>query len=335
MDTTNAAGCREFGYAADDRWAQCPAGWGWKEATAVATDSRDRVYVFNRGDHPLMVFDRDGTFLASWGEGLFVRPHGISIGPDDAVYLTDDSDHTVRKFTPDGRLLLTLGTSGKPSDTGATSTDFRTIVHSGPPFHYPCNVALSPAGEIYVGDGYGNARVHKFAPDGRLLLSWGEPGSGPGQFYIPHGIAVDREGIVYVADRENSRIQLFTPEGAYLREWTDVARPCQVFIDGNGTCYVAELGYRAGMWAGTTAPAPDATGGRLSIFGRDGKLLARWGGGSNPTAPGDFFAPHDVCVDSRGDVYVAEVTMSAGGNRGLVSPDCHSLQKFVLRGGAP
>jgi DNA-binding beta-propeller fold protein YncE len=269
----------------------------------------------------------------SWGEGLFTRPHGICIGPDDAVYLTDDADHTVRKFSPDGRLLLTLGASGRPSDTGAASNDYRTIARAGAPFHYPCNVALSPAGEIYVSDGYGNARVHQFAPDGRHLRSWGEPGSGPGQFHIPHGIAIDRDGNVYVADRENSRIQLFTPDGGYLSEWVDVARPCQVFIDQSGKCYVAELGYRAGVWPGTTAPTPDATGGRVSILDPDGNLLARWGGGVNPTAPGDFFAPHDICVDSRGDIYVAEVTWSAGGNRGLVSSDCPSLQKFTFRRG--
>lgn len=330
MRTKNAGDCREFGYEADDHWAKCPTGWHWNEATAVATDSHDRVYVFNRGDHPLMIFDRGGTFLASWGEGLFVRPHGICIGPDDSVYLTDDADHTVRKFTPDGQLLLTLGTSGKHSDTGATSMDFRTIVRAGPPFHYPCNVAIAPAGEIYVCDGYGNACVHKFSPDGRLLFSWGAPGNGPSQFHIPHGIAVDREGVVYVADRENSRIQLFTPKGEYVTEWNDVARPCQVFLSDKAV-HVAELGYRAGMWPGTTPPTQDATGGRVSIFDLNGALLARWGGGLTPTEPGDFFAPHDICVDSHGDVYVAEVTMSAGGNRGLVSPDCHSLQKFTSR----
>jgi len=333
--TTSTGQWRDRAYEADDRWAKCPPGWTWREATAVAVDSRDRVFVFNRGDHPLMIFDRNGSFIASWGEGLFKRPHGICIGPDDAVYLTDDADHTVRKFTPDGRLLLTLGTSGRPSDTGATSNDYRTIRHSGPPFHYPCNVALSEASEIYVCDGYGNARVHKFAPDGGLLLSWGEPGRGPGQFQLPHGIAVNHSGVVYVADRENSRVQLFAPNGAFLSEWADVARPCQVCVAANQNVYVAELGFRAGMWPGTTAPTPDATGGRVSVFDSSGGLLARWGGGLNPTAPGDFFAPHDICVDSHGAVYVAEVNWSAGGNRGLVSPDCPSLRKFTLRSSSP
>jgi DNA-binding beta-propeller fold protein YncE len=323
-----AGDCRDLGYEADDRWAKLPPGWGWTEVAAVATDSRDRVYVFNRGEHPLLVFDPDGTFLASWGEGLFARPHGIFIGPDDAVYCADDCDHTVRKFTPDGRLLLTLGVSGKPSDTGAAGMDYRTVVRAGPPFNYPTNLAISPGGELYVSDGYGNARVHKFSPDGRHLLSWGEPGGGPGQFHLPHGIAVDRQGTVYVADRENSRVQLFTPEGKYLSEWTDVARPCQVFLDGEEKVYVAELGFCAGVAPETGGPGADAPGGRVSVFDRHGTLLARWGGGQAPCAPGDFFAPHGIWVDSRGDVYVAEVVWSAGGKRGLVPADCHSLQKF-------
>src|SRR5262245_16556462 len=104
-------------FDANDHWEQVPAGWTWTEVTGTAVDSRDRVFVFNGGDHPVMIFDRDGAFVSAWGEGLFARPHGITIGPDDAVYLTDDLDHTVRKFTPDGKLLLTLGTSGKPADT--------------------------------------------------------------------------------------------------------------------------------------------------------------------------------------------------------------------------
>ena len=319
-----------FRFQANAEWVHRPEGYSWLEVAGVACDSQDRVHLFNRGDHPVMVFDREGAFLYCWGEGEFARPHGITIGPDDSVYCTDDLDHTVRKFTADGRLLMTLGTRGQPSPTGATSVDFRTIREAGPPFHFPTNLALGLQGELFVTDGYGNARVHKFDPTGRLLHSWGEPGSGPGQFNVPHGIAVDQRGIVYVADRENSRIQLFSSQGDFLEQWPDVARPCQVVFDPEGHLFVAELGYRSGMWSGTKPPSPDATGGRVSVLGPRGQILARWGGGTNPTAPGDFFAPHDLCLDSTGDLYVAEVVMSAGGNRGLVSPHCHTLQKFSL-----
>jgi len=315
-------------FTANSSWPRGRPTPSWTEVPAVAVDRSDRVFVFCRGEHPIMVFDRDGTFLHGWGEGVFTRPHGITIGPDGNVWCTDDFGHVIRKFTPEGQLLLTLG-DGKPSDTGATSIDFRTVRYAGPPFNYPTNTAFSPDGDLFISDGYGNARIHKFTAEGKLLFSWGEPGSGPGQFRVPHGIAVGRDGTVYVADRENSRVQFFDARGKYLAEWTDVARPCQIALDADGLVYVAELGYRAGMWPGTVAPFPDATGGRMSVFNTQGKLLARWGGGNNPTAPGDFFAPHDVCIDSHGDLYVAEVVISAGGNKGLVAADCHSLQKFV------
>ncbi len=328
-DAAVTVGQGAFCYEVCPGWDQLPEGWTFLEATSVASDSHGRVYVFNRGDHPVIVLDRDGAFLRAWGEGLFGRAHGICIGPDDSLYLTDDAGHTIQKFTPDGRLLLTLGTRGRKSDTGVIGHDYRTIQRVGPPFNVPTNTALSPAGEIYAADGYGNARVHKFSPDGRLLLSWGEPGSGPGQFQIPHGIAVRQDGTVFVADRENCRIQLFSPDGVYLSEWADIARPCQVFIDAQDNVYVAELGFHAGIWPGSSPPSPEATGGRVSIFDRGGRLQARWGGGACPCSPGDFFAPHDLWVDDRGDIYVAEVTMTAGGNKGKVPPECHSLQKFV------
>ena len=218
--------------------ANWPAVSDWKEVAGVATDSHDRVFVFSRGPRPLMVYEPDGTFVAEWDASMFVRPHGITVGPDDCVYCTDDMGHTVRKFSPDGKLLFTLGTHGQPSDTGATSIDFRTIKYAGPPFHYPTNLAVAPNGNLYVTDGYGNARVHVFAPDGTRLFSWGEPGTGPGQFHVPHGIAIDRAGTVFVADRENSRVQLFTPKGEFVSEWTDLARPSQVFIDQIGRAHV-------------------------------------------------------------------------------------------------
>jgi DNA-binding beta-propeller fold protein YncE len=316
-------------FQAVEGWGQLPAGWRYVDVAGVATDSRDRVFVFNRGEHPVIVFDRDGRFVGSWGEGQFKRPHGITIGPDDAVYCTDDVDHTIRKFTPDGALLLTLGTSGSPSATGATSSDFRTILRSGPPFHYPTNLALAGDGSMYVADGYGNARIHKFSADGQFLFSWGEPGGNAGEFRIPHGIAVAPDGSVVVADRENSRLQFFDAQGRFQGAWSDVARPCQVVVDANGIVYIAELGFKAGMWPGTSAPIPDATGGRVSVFDPTSGLLARWGGGAQPCAAGDFFAPHDLALDSNGDLYVGEVIWSAGANHGAVPAACHALQKFA------
>lgn len=332
--STNAAvrvGSGNFRYTPVIGWPQLPAGWSFVEVAGVATDAHDNVYVFNRGAHPMMVFDAAGHFLRSWGEGVFRRPHGVSIDASGAVWCADDMDHTVKKFTPDGKLLMTLGTSGRPSDTGAVGNDYRTIRRAAGPFNNPTNVAFAPDGSVYISDGYGNARVHKFTADGRHVLSWGEPGAGPGQFHLPHGIGVDGDGQVYVADRENSRIQRFAPDGRYVAEWP-VARPCQVRLDAKGNVFVAEVGYHAGMWPGTSAPSADAPGGRIGVFDRSGKLCARWGGGLDPCAPGDFFAPHDVCIDSRGSVYVGEVVMSAGGNRGMVPPDCHALQKFEAVG---
>ena len=332
---SNLVGRGEFVYQANDAWHSVPDGMPMGEAVGVATDSRDRVYVFTRGDQPVMIFDRDGNFLQSWGtaggisghraDDEFVRPHGIWIGPDDSVYLSDDRDHTVRKFTTDGKLLFTLGTSGQGSDSGVENASYLTIKRPAPPFNLPTNLALSPDGEMYVSDGYGNCCIHKFSPDGELLLSWGAPGDGPGEFQIPHGVAVDHSGIVVVADRENSRLQWFTSDGVLIEEWTNVARPCNVFFDEQDNVFVAELGWHAG----TPNPRPDEPGGRVSIFSRSGELLSRWGGGKNPYAPGDFAAPHDIWLDSHGDIYVGEVTISAAVARGLVSEDCPSLQKFV------
>lgn len=319
----------ELRYRPVPNWPKLPSEIDLVEVVAVAADSAANVFLFNRGAHPVVVVDRQGNFLRSWGENQFVRPHGICVGPDDAVYCTDDFDHTVRKFTPHGELLLALGSSGRHSQTGATTVDYRTIRQAAGPFNFPTNLALDAGGDLFISDGYGNARVHHFDATGRLLHSWGNPGAGRGEFHVPHGIAIDRHGVLYVADRENSRLQRFTRDGEFIDEWTDVARPCEVFIDAGERVFVAELGYRAGMFPGNVALSHQTTGGRLSVFDRAGMLLARWGGGEQPCAPGDFFAPHDVWVDLHGDVYVSEVALSAGGNRGLVSPDCHTLQKFV------
>ena len=155
-------GTGEHRYRVVENWAKLPDGWEFRDVAAVAVDSKDRVYVFNRGQHPMMVFDRDGNFLRSWGEGLFGRAHGIHIDSDDTLYCTDDGDHTVRKITTDGKVLLTIGVPDKPAP-----------FLSGKPFNRCTHTALSPKGDIYVSDGYGNSCVHKYSPDGKHLMSLG------------------------------------------------------------------------------------------------------------------------------------------------------------------
>ncbi|MBI2289142.1 MAG: hypothetical protein HYU73_02150 [Betaproteobacteria bacterium] len=234
-----ALGQHKIEYEVLQGWERMPEGWSFVEVAGVACDSHDRVYVFNRGAHPMIVFDKEGKFLNAWGEGMFKGPHGIFIDRNDSLWLADDKDHTVHKFTADGRRLMTLGESGKAADTGY-KIGASPVLRSAGPFHRVTNVAVLPDGDMYIADGYGNARVHKFSAAGELLFSWGEPGRGPGQFILPHGIGVDSAGLVYVADRENSRVQIFKPDGEYLREWTFLNRPYDIFIDDQDLLHIAE-----------------------------------------------------------------------------------------------
>jgi len=281
-----------FSYVVED-WARLPPGFVFGDVGGVAVDSKDNVYVFNRSEHPMMVFDRDGNFLRSWGEGLFTRPHGIHIGPDDAVWCTDDGDHCVRKCTPEGKVVMTIGIPGAPAP-----------LMSGLPFHRCTHTALSPRGDLYVSDGYGNARVHKYSPDGKLIGSWGEPGIDPGQFNVPHNICCDAEGWVYVADRENHRIQVFDGNGKFEAEWHHVHRPCALCMQAGPEplYYVGEA--PPGVRASLRFPN---LGARVTIMTPQGKILARIGRDGPGDSLGQFVAPHGMAVDSRGDLYVGEV----------------------------
>ncbi len=279
-------------------WGRLPDGWPpLKDAAGVAVDRHDNVYVFNRGPHPMVVFDREGNFLRSWGEGVFTNPHGLHIGPDDHLYCTDNGDHTVRKCTPEGRILLTIGMPDRPAP-----------YMSGQPFHQCTHTALSPRGDIYVADGYGNARVHKYDPAGRLVASWGEPGCDPGQFNIVHNICSDADGWVYVADRENHRVQVFDGDGRYETQWNNLHRPCGLFMpwDRKPLCYIGELG----PFMAVNRHVPNL-GPRVTIVDHQGRLVARVGEAPAGTGLDQFIAPHGIAVDSRGDIYVGEVSYTA------------------------
>ncbi len=293
-------------------WAKVPAGWSFVDVCGIAVDREDNVYVLNRSEHPVIVFDRDGNILRRWGHGLFRRAHGARLAPDGSIFCTDDYDHFVAKFTTDGQVLMTLGQKGAVSDTGYRHTwdvfqSTSTILRSGPPFNRPTGVAITPAGDIFVSDGYGNARIHRFDATGKLLYSWGEPGGEPGNFRLPHDIAVDARGRLLVADRENSRIQLFDQDGNLLEVRYSVIRPTGICIAPDGLVYVSQLCLR------------------VSVFDEDGRVVTEWGNASTVKEEALFVAPHAVAIDSHGDVYVGEVaTTHAKTDRGA-----RTIQKFA------
>jgi len=219
-------------------WERLPQGYRHGDVVGVAVDSRDRVFVLTRRDARCMIYEPDGTFVRSFGEDIFTeRIHALTID-DDFVYTVDDGDHTVRKFSPDGALLMTLGTPGVPSDTGYDGNVTSSIKRLGQPFNRPTKAAIAPSGDIFVSDGYGNARIHHFSSTGELVESWGELGSGPGQFNVPHGVWV-ADDRVFVADRENDRVQIFSLVGELLEIWDHVQRPTDIYVDRQGLVYIS------------------------------------------------------------------------------------------------
>jgi DNA-binding beta-propeller fold protein YncE len=271
-------GSGRYTYEVNERWAVLPEGWTLGPVSAVATDSQDRVYAFQRKDPPVLVFDRHGQYLGSWGSQAITDPHGISID-HDVVYLTDRDDHVAVKFTLDGKPLMVLGRRGQPSDTGAVK-DIELPPRSAGPFNKPTEMVVAPSGDLYVSDGYRNSRVHRFSSEGRLLDSWGQPGKEhPGEFHLPHSLWVDRQGTVYVCDRENSRIQVFTAEGKFISQWRDIHRPTDIYISPEEIAYISEI-----------RPS-------ISILDRSGTALARF----------DTPSGHGLWVDSAGDIYLASV----------------------------
>lgn len=288
-------GTGKYTYALTQDWATLPPGETFAMVSAVATDSQDRVYAFQRKDPPIVIFDRDGNYLSSWGNGAFLFAHGISI-TNDVVYLTDRDSSVCLIYTLDGKPIQMLGRHGEHSDTGCEQPG-DLVPRAAGPFNYPTELVPDPAGDLYVSDGYRNARVHRFTPDGELKFSWGEPGkTAPNHFHLPHSLLV-HDGRVYVCDRENHRLQVFNPDGEYLTMWTDIQRPMDISVDTEGVLYVSE-------------GSVDGSSARVSVLTSEGEVLARF----DCRGPG-----HGSWVDSHGDIYV-----------GLNNPG--GVDKFVRQG---
>ena len=273
-------GSGDFTYEVVEDWWTLPEGWSFGWIPAVAVDSKDRIYIYSRSEHPMVIFDREGRYVDSWGDDNLKDAHGIYIDGEDNIYCVERETHCMRKFTSEGELLMTLGT---PDQEGA----------DGEPFRLPTDVAFDSKGFMYLTDGYGNSRVHKYTADGERVKSWGEPGDGPAQFNLPHCVRVDRHDRLLVADRSNNRIQFFDTDGNYLHEWSGLHHPDTIYIDGD-VVYVAELDQRVSIWT------------------LEGEKITEWGRGEKSEKPGEFLAcPHGIWLDSVGDLYITEVQADA------------------------
>ena len=274
-------GTGQYTYTTILDWAKLPPGETFETVSAVATDSQDRVYAFQRKEPPIVVFDRDGNFLSSWGNGSFIFAHGFHIA-NDTIYLTDRDSSVCVMYTLDGKPIQMLGRHGVHSDTGCERAG-DLVPRAAGPFNYPSELVPSPSGDLYVSDGYRNARIHRFSEDGQLKASWGQPGkTDPGQFHLPHSLLVDNDGTVFVCDRENHRIQVFSADGEFRAMWTDIQRPMDISEDKDGVLHISE-----GEVDGSSA--------RVSLLDKEGHVLSRF----------NCRGGHGSWVDSHGDIYVS------------------------------
>jgi peptidylamidoglycolate lyase len=282
-------------------WPSLPEGIVLGQVAGVGVDSRGDVFVFHRAERVwegeeltldlihsptvLVLDDETGNLLESWGADMFVMPHGLTIDGEDNLWLTDVGLHQVFKFNHTGNLLLVLGERGVP---GEDSTHF----------NMPTDVAIAPDGSFYVSDGYVNSRITKFSPDGEYITSWGNKGTAPGEFDVPHSIALDSQGHIYVADRGNARLQIFDEAGQFITEWRgrSLGRPWAVRISASGDVFIVDGGDQAEFW-------PDRA--RILKLDSEGKILASFG--SYGGAPGQFIWPHTIALGPDGALYIGEV----------------------------
>ena len=284
------------GYRFDPAWPKQPAGIEWGDVPGVAVDAKDQVWIFTRNRPTVQVYSPDGTLVRKWHPFQYGSAHYLKIDPDGNIWLTDVLLHIVRKFSPEGELLLTLGTAGAPDEDEAH-------------FNKPTDMIVTPAGDVFVTDGYGNNRVVHFDKEGKYVNAWGKKGTGPGEFDIPHGIAVDSKGLLYVADRTNARVQVFTQKGKFLRQWQGILVPWGLWVtpkDEIWTCG-SSVPEKDDKGVYKTIPPPDQVVVKLDTAGKE---LLRWNlpqGTKEKSKRGQTVWIHAAAVDSKGNLYVGDI----------------------------
>ncbi len=260
-------------------WAKLPDGWNFGECSGVAVDKADNVWVFNRGPHPVIEFDSNGKMLQAWNDVPVKSSHGIRIDGEGNVWLIDVAGNKVLKMSPTGRLLMTIGAVG--GGVGDQTAKYA--------FNRPTNVGFGQNGTFFITDGYGNSRVAKFTKDGDYLKQWGSKGTGDNQFNIVHDIVTDSSGKLYVADRENNRIQIFDQEGKFLGKWPNLGAAWGLAYVPNEDVFFMS----------------DGVNDQVIKLNKEGQILGVLG--SHGKGPGKLHYPHSVAVDSKGAIYVAEI----------------------------
>jgi streptogramin lyase len=291
-------------YRTIENWAKLPEGRPWGSTAGVSVDRQGDIWVAERcgantcaGSNlaPILEFDPSGKLLKSFGAGMFLFPHGMTADKDGNIWVTDaqganGKGHQVFKFSPEGKLLMTLGKAGVAGDGPDT-------------FNQPSAVAIAPNGDIFVADGHGgnsNNRIVKFSKDGKFIKTWGKKGTASGEFDTPHCLAFDSKGRLFVGDRNNNRIQIFDQDGNFIEEWKQFSRPSGIFIDKNDVIYVADsesesvsknhYGWKRGIRIGNVKD------GSVTAFIPDPVKVAT---GTS--------AAEGVAADSKGTIYGAEV----------------------------
>ena len=269
------SGWPQLNYSVDPNWPRLPVGWTFEETPSVAIDSREHVFVFHRGQHSIIEFDKDGNFVRSWGDGVFLRPHGLKFDREGNLWAVDDGGQIVVKMDSLGRVRTVLGRKGQKGETNDT-------------FNRPTDIAFAANGDFYVTDGYGNSRVVKFSKDYRFVKTWGKKGTGEGEFNTPHSVAIDKRGRVYIADRENHRMQIFDADGKFITQWKHVGSPWGVVITDDESMYMC-----------------DGYANRVLKLNLSGEVLGTLAGPGK--APGQLDFAHHLAVGPDRSIYVAEI----------------------------
>lgn len=295
------------GYRVDPKWPHKIEGRPWRYVTGAAVDARDQVWLVNQLAPQVQVFDKSGKFLGGWGEGYFKAPHFLRIDHDGNVWVADFKRHIVQKFSPDGERLLVLGTEDSAGNDASH-------------FNGPTDIAIAENGDAFITDGYGNDRVVHFDREGKFIKSWGQRGVRAGELSQPHSIAIDSQGRLYVAERNNCRIQIFDTNGKSLGQWRNLVNPWGLCITPRDELYVCGSSPKRWTDAGNLGNPP--TDQLVMKFDTDGKVLEHWTfplATAGKLAPGEIDWVHAIAVDSQGNLYLGDVA-----DESLE----HRLQKF-------